>query len=230
MQRFLKFFHEQCVSVKSAIRTSVFGRGRRKRFYVTPTVRQVRKLYTTYPILSNALTYGSLCVGAELCRQVVAAKPGSSLTGNRLDVASLKRYAAWGFFVIPPIYHKWYQWLDKAFKTVGPLNKKILLQKLFLDQFVLTPVVVVMFFVAMAFMEGQKDVTDECKSKFLPTFAVDCCFWLPVQAFNFRFIPQDMRVVFIGVTTFVWLNVLCFIKSLPVTSFKPTATAIEEEK
>ena len=35
------------------------------------------------------------------------------------------------------------------------------------------------------------------------------------QALNFLFIPPMLRVVYIGVTTFVWLNVLCYIKSLP---------------
>jgi len=213
-------------AVKSALRAVVFGRGRRRRFGVPPTIRQFRKLFTTYPMMSNAVTYGGLCVGAEYCQQLLKHSRGGGGAAMatphppKMDSGSLKRYAAWGFFVIPPIYHKWYKWLDGAFRTSGPLNKKVMVQKLFLDQFVLTPVVLVMFFVAMAAMEGQSDITQECKSKFGPTFLMDCLFWLPVQFFNFRFVPADMRVVFIGVTTFVWLNVLCFIKSLPVKSFQ----------
>ena len=60
---------------------------------------------------------------------------GNSLSAKTFDTAALKRYAAWGFFVIPPIYSKWYQWLDKAFKTsVGSHSLKVMGQKLFLDQ------------------------------------------------------------------------------------------------
>ena len=32
------------------------------------------------------------------------------------------------------------------------------------------------------------------------------------------FVPPWLRVAYIGVTTFVWLNVLCYIKSLPITA------------
>ena len=52
---------------------------------------------------------------------------------------------------------KWYQWLDGAFKTsAGSHSLKVMVQKLFLDQFVLTPVIVVLFFMGMAAMEGQR--------------------------------------------------------------------------
>jgi len=220
---------------KSAFRALVFGRSCRRRpgaagpRQPAAPIRKIRKLFTTYPILSNALTYGTLCVGAEYCQQKLRTQRGHTFTTGKasnaspIDMAALKRYAAWGFVVIPPIYSKWYQWLDGAFKTsAGSHSLKVMVQKLFLDQFVLTPVIVVLFFVGMAAMEGQSSLTEECKTKFVPTFAADCCFWLPVQWFNFKFISPDMRVVFIGITTFIWLNVLCFIKSLPVKNFTAT--------
>lgn len=36
----------------------------------------------------------------------------SSTSHHRLDLASVKRYAIMGTFVIPPILTKWYHWLD----------------------------------------------------------------------------------------------------------------------
>jgi len=221
---------------KSAFRALVFGRSYRQQsrrpgagLQRPGPIRKIRKLFTTYPILTNALTYGTLCVGAEYCQQKLRSQragggfSGKSSHSTPIDMAALKRYAAWGFVVIPPIYSKWYQWLDGAFKTsAGSHSLKVMVQKLFLDQFVLTPVIVVLFFMGMAAMEGQSSLTEECKTKFIPTFAADCCFWLPVQWFNFKFISPDLRVVFIGVTTFIWLNVLCFIKRLPIKNFAAT--------
>jgi len=220
---------------RSAFRALVFGRSYRSRTTrrqpaAAPTVlSRVRRLFTNHPILSNSLTYGTLCVAAEYCQQTLknnrTARHGAM--AKPLDVDAFKRYAAWGFLVIPPIYSKWYQWLDKAFKTSrGGHSLKVMLQKLFLDQFVLTPPVLLLFFLGMAAMEGQRSLTEECRTKFWPTFSADCCFWLPVQTFNFTYISPELRVVFIGVATFIWLNVLCFIKSLPVKDFvAPSASS-----
>ena len=35
------------------------------------------------------------------------------------------------------------------------------------------------------------------------------------QALNFLFVPPGFRILYIGLTTFLWLNVLCYIKSSP---------------
>ena len=85
-----------------------------------------------------------------------------------------------------------------------------------LDQFLLTPVIVVLFFITMSAMEGKSDWLQECKQKFFKTFGADCCYWLPVQALNFVYVPSDLRVAFIAVATFVWMNVLCWFKSQPM--------------
>ena len=35
------------------------------------------------------------------------------------------------------------------------------------------------------------------------------------QAINFIFVPAWLRIAFIGMSSFLWLNVLCWIKSWP---------------
>jgi len=66
----------------------------------------------------------------------------------------------------------------------------------------------------MSWLEGQDDLTKECREKFWPTFALDCLFWLPTQAVNFALVPPPLRVVFIGVACFFWLNILCVVKNI----------------
>ena len=219
--------------ISNIVRTLFFARGRSRRFDVSPTIRQARKLFSTYPIFSNSIFYGGLFVAAEFMQQTwnkgILLSPScepkcvkhlDSPHPRTYDVGSVKRYAVWGALVIPPIYYRWYQWLDARFRMckTGPINPRTLTKKLVLDQFLLTPVILAMFFVAMNAMEGKSDWFEECKHKFWKTFAADCCFWLPVQALNFIFVPSDLRVAFIAVTTFLWLNVLCWLKSLPITS------------
>lgn len=217
-------------NIANAFRALIFGRGRKKRFYVVPTIRQTRKLFTRYPLASNSIFYGSLFVAAEVLQQTwnksLSTSTDSKISKNlevkapvRYDSGSIKRYAFWGLFVIPPIYQQWYKWLDAKFHLCekGPLNLKILARKMVYDQFLLTPVIIVMFFVTMNALEGKSDWFEECKHKFWKTFGADCCYWLPVQALNFTYVPSDLRVAFVAVATFVWMNVLCWFKSLPIT-------------
>jgi len=93
------------------------------------------------------------------------------------------------------------------------------LKKVILDQFVFTPFVVIVFFVGMSYLEGKKGqkLFDELKEKGLKTFAMDCCFWIPATTINFIFVPPWLRVTFIGLASFMWLNVLCWIKSWPIS-------------
>jgi len=180
-------------------------------------------------MLSNACIYGGLYTLAEVAQQTMQLsrsqhhKPhvGASFAADvslrttpGIDLSSVKRYAIMGTLVFPPILTHWYRWLEATFPCTSP---KIVARKLLLDQFLLTPWVVVLFYVGMAALEGKKgtQLVEELKEKGLKTFMIDCIYWLPVQYLNFKFVPAWLRVTYIGVTTFVWLNILCYIKSLP---------------
>lgn len=64
----------------------------------------------------------------------------------------------------------------------------------------------------MSLMEGKKDIFEECRQKFVPTFQTSCLFWLPAQLVNFMLVPPVARVVYVGMCSFVWINLLCWIK------------------
>ena len=52
------------------------------------------------------------------------------------------------------------------------------------------------------------------KSKiYFKFFQVSCCFWLPAQFLNFRFVPETFRVVYIGAAAFIWVNLLSICKT-----------------
>lgn len=132
-----------------------------------------------------------------------------SSTPQEIDKPTLGRYAVMGTLIYSPILFNWYKWLDRTFPGT---TKKIIVRKLLLDQFVLTPPLLVIFYTGMALMEMQANTFEECQKKFLPTFARSCVFWLPAQTINFLLIPPHLRVVYMGCASFLWVNILCYVK------------------
>lgn len=69
----------------------------------------------------------------------------------------------------------------------------------------------------MSLLEQKEDILEECRQKFVPTFARSCLFWLPAQTLNFAIVPPQFRVVYISTCAFAWVNILCWIKRGQVT-------------
>jgi len=184
-----------------------------------PYVRNLAsRAIKTYPLISNSLIYGGLYMTAEFMQQtvlkkVLIEKPGEPEPPYDFDV--IKRFGLMGTGVISPTLYYWYKWLDA--KYAGTAVKTVV-RKCLMDQFMMTPQLLVMFYVGMSLLEGREDIFAELKQKFVPTFAANMCFWLPTQAINFTYIPPQYRVVYIGLCTLVWVNILCYFKrQVPIT-------------
>lgn len=74
----------------------------------------------------------------------------------------------------------------------------------------------------MSLMERAKDPFEECKEKFLSTFARSCLFWIPAQTINFIFVSPKFRVMYVGSCAFAWVNILCWVKR---QNYTPTNAA-----
>ena len=64
----------------------------------------------------------------------------------------------------------------------------------------------------LGILERKEDVFEELKDKYWKTFLANQAFWIPGQTINFFFIPSNLRVVYVASASFIWINVLCFIK------------------
>ncbi|CAH1367455.1 hypothetical protein MTP99_008696 [Tenebrio molitor] len=168
----------------------------------------IKYAFNSHPIVSNALVYGTLYVGAEFSQQTVTRKLLAK-TPVPYDTPTIGRYAIFGTTVQGPLLTVWYRWLDKKF--VGT-SAKVVVRKMLLDQFFMTPQILVIFYVAMSIMEKKQDLFEECQHKFIPTFKTSCMFWLPAQCLNFSVIPSTFRVIYVGTCSFAWVNILCWIK------------------
>lgn len=189
----------------------------------------------------NGVWYGSLFTAADLSQQTIKhyfeeicfkkSTSNSNPVGSmkiemknssadhkqvlKYDFTSVKRLAVWGTVVIAPLFTQWYKWLDgrKSFS---------IWTKIFLDQFILTPPLLIVFFGVMAACECYSwsngndlwsHVKREIETKLPKVYLADCLFWIPVQLLNFRYVPPMWRVMYVAVTTFIWTNVLCFARS-----------------
>ncbi|KAK9887187.1 hypothetical protein WA026_020640 [Henosepilachna vigintioctopunctata] len=170
--------------------------------------RVVKCMFKNYPVVSNSIIYGSLCVGAEFSQQCITKKLMST-PPQPIDTDMVARYAIYGTTIGGPLLAVWYRWLDNKF--VGT-SIKIISRKLLIDQFFMTPQLLVIFYVAMSVMEKKSNLFEECRQKFLPTFKNSCMFWLPVQSINFLLVPPAFRVTYVGCCSFAWVNILCWIK------------------
>ncbi|XP_018895634.2 mpv17-like protein [Bemisia tabaci] len=180
----------------------------------------IKQAFQKRPMLANSVVYGTMCVGAEFSQQYVTKRIlDKKAPPEPIDKASLARYTVLGTCINPNILYFWYKWLDKNF--VGTA-KKVVVKKVLIDQFCMTPPLYVIFYVSMSLMEGKRDLLAECREKFIPTFQTSCVFWLPAQAVNFMLVPPAARVVYVGTCSFLWINILCWIKR---RDFKPSEEA-----
>jgi len=173
-------------------------------------IRVVKETFKKYPMIANSTVYGSMCVGAEFSQQILTKRIlNKTEPPEPIDKDVIGRYAIVGTLVSPNILYFWYKWLDKAFIGTGA---KMVVKKMLIDQFIMTPPFYVVFFVTMSLLEGKQDLLKECKEKFIPTFKTSCVFWMPAQAINFMLVPPGARVIYVGLCSFIWINMLCWIK------------------
>jgi hypothetical protein len=97
----------------------------------------------------------------------------------------------------------WYKWLDHRYEAVTLQN---ILKKVALDQLVFAPPFYASFYLTMALMQGEslKNSLLNMKKNFLPTYAADLMIWPATQAFNFKVLSPDNRILFISAISIGW--------------------------
>ena len=55
---------------------------------------------------------------------------------------------------------------------------------------------------------GMETGLDMWKTNIVEDAKVAACFWLPVQTFNFKFVPLHLRIPYLGVAGLVWVGMI----------------------
>ncbi|XP_030019920.2 mpv17-like protein [Manduca sexta] len=159
------------------------------------------------PVLTNTAVYAAFYTAAELSQQTF--NKIYSPEKPELDLASAARIVSVGSSVYAPTLYFWYKFLDSKFAGNA---LKVVATKVSADQFLMTPVLLATFFTLLGVLERREDVFEELREKYWKTFIANQTFWIPAQTINFFFMPPHLRVVYVASTSFIWINVLCFIK------------------
>ncbi|XP_047993863.1 mpv17-like protein [Leguminivora glycinivorella] len=173
----------------------------------------VKTAFRKYPLLANTSIYATFYTAAELSQQTF--NKYNSPEKPEIDFKAASRIVAVGTCVYAPTLFYWYKFLDSKF--VGK-SMKTVITKVAIDQFTMTPFLLASFYVILGYLEGRESVFDELKEKYWKTFVANQCFWIPGQTINFYFMPPSLRIVYISSASFIWINVLCFIKRQKMTT------------
>ncbi len=130
-------------------------------------------------------------------------------------------------YLFGPVSYFWYRLLDKkvVFKAaatkstellqdkIARPNLKTVLSKVALDEMCFAPACIASLFCFSTLLNGGGvgDATDKLKRDFGPTFISDMCVWIPAQTFNFYFVPQLYRVLFVSFVSVFWNCYLSFV-------------------
>jgi len=175
--------------------------------------RSFNHIWRKQPLLANCSVYGLLWGCAEFTnqtRQNIFKNKDQKIT---YDLVAIGRFWLFGSTIKPFFLFQWYKLLDKVLGhgASGPSKIRIV-AKLALDQVLVAPFTICLFYIVMSALEGKKNVFKECKEKLWKTQKTSWMFWIPGQTINFTFVSPSMRVAYTAICSFVWTNILCILK------------------
>jgi len=144
----------------------------------------------------------------DLCEQELEYRDGK--LKERYDYGRMTRMLLVGL-AMGPLHHYYYLYIARK---LPKRELPTVAAKIGLDQFVMSPMCITLFFYGIGVME-QKPVAEmnkEIKHKFLEVYVMDWCVWVPTQFINFYFVPVKYQVLYINAVTMMYNVFLSFIK------------------
>ncbi|KAJ7185915.1 hypothetical protein C8R46DRAFT_1208017 [Mycena filopes] len=149
------------------------------------------------PMITQCGTAATLfCAGDIIAQQAVERK------GKQHDFTRTARLTFYGGALFGPAMTKWYQLLNRIqFKN----PTRGIIYRVWLDQCVLTPGAVIVFFGSMALLEGKpQEVVPRIGAGYVPTLLRNWAVFVPTQIINFWLVPPHLRFVVVSVVSLFW--------------------------
>jgi protein Mpv17 len=136
----------------------------------------------------------------------------------RFDFQRTARLCAYSALLGTPIAHAWFGLLDKgtllpAFARSSPgLGAAC---KTLLDQLLMAPVGLSLFFASVALMEGKtpQEAAASASARLKPALVANYALWPGAQAVNFALVPPRQRILYVNVVAIFWTAVLSHLAS-----------------
>jgi len=122
------------------------------------------------------------------------------------------RLAFYGGCIFAPIASRWYILLERIpFKS----RPALIASKVCLDQFVLTPAIVGLFFTSMTILEGKGtyEIRRRLETTWQPTIIKNWTVFIPVQLLNFSVVPVQYRLLLVNFVSLFWNAYLSYANS-----------------
>lgn len=105
-----------------------------------------------------------------------------------------------------PVSFKWYQFLGKSFPITAANGTTQALKRVALDQLVMAPIGLSMFFTYMTLAEGggRKEILKKFDHVYVPTMKANYLLWPAVQLLNFRVMPLQFQLPFASTVGIAW--------------------------
>jgi protein Mpv17 len=155
------------------------------------------RLLANHPLITKSITVSAMCGLGDVLLQSGSSSP------SKVDLARTARMMAHGLIATGPLNHVWHtRVLERIFPTAAGRTMDAAVGKVVLDQAVFAPVIITIFCTNMAVLESKP--VDANWPKVLPLIVANWAFWPAAQLLNFRFVPVQHQVSFVGVCMVFW--------------------------
>ncbi|KAI6103955.1 hypothetical protein EDD16DRAFT_1888077 [Pisolithus croceorrhizus] len=150
------------------------------------------------PMLAQSATAAVLFGAGDIIAQQAIEQ-----RGKNHDFLRTARLTFYGGAIFGPALTKWYQLLNRI-KFSSPT--KAVVYRVWLDQAILTPVAVGVFFGTMSILEGQgvSGAVERTRTAYEPTLIRNWMVFIPTQIINFSIVPHHLRFVVVSVVSLFW--------------------------
>ena len=168
--------------------------------------RRVEALFRTKPIFANAVSgclAGAIGDGAAQAMELSLSLEDSLSAERWLGTISFQGGAS------SLVYTPFYKWLDRKFgeaRTIRSVGAKV-----FLDDFLLTPVVEIPLYTAYTSAIEGSNFSQKMKSNYMDVTLAAWCINIPISVINFTLVPPHLRVVVLDIAECVWTCALSYL-------------------
>ncbi|XP_041079062.1 peroxisomal membrane protein 2-like [Polyodon spathula] len=174
-------------------------------------LQQYLLLLKKYPILTKSVTSGILSALGNLLSQGLQRRGKGSNLREGLEWGGPARFAVYGLCVTGPVSHYFYQYLELL---VHSSASHCVLKRLLLDRLIFSPAFLLVFFLAMNFLEGKSWAAFQkrVKTEYWSALKMNWKVWTPFQFININYVPVQFRVLFANLVALFWYAYLASVR------------------
>ncbi|RXM90636.1 Peroxisomal membrane protein 2 [Acipenser ruthenus] len=159
----------------------------------------------------RCLPSGILSALGNLLSQGLRRRGKGSSLGKGLEWLGPARFAAYGLCVTGPVSHYFYQCLELL---VPSSASHCVLKRLLLDRLIFAPAFLLVFFLAMNFLEGKSWAAfqNRVRTEYWSALKMNWKVWTPFQFININYVPVQFRVLFANLVALFWYAYLASVR------------------